>query len=359
MEGVRDVEFGFVASAAGAPGASDKEFYEGILSDCELNRSLGYSTAWVLEHHFSDYYPTPDPMLLLAHISARFPELALGTCVIVTPWHNPLRLAGQIAMMSTLSDRTLQLGLGRGTAKFEYDSYGLDMSEARDRFKETYEILQLALAGEPFMYQGRYLQVPKEIRVRPTPRRQGIKFYGAIGSPSSAAIYGAMDLPPMCTSVGDYEKQAETLQNWKQAAEAAGFDTSGTTFPIMIDCIVADTDEEAIEQACLYKPRFMQAQIDHYTPYVTDWENTPGYEAWKRIWEGINARTKPEGIVPWTDWQLIGSPETVRAKTQKFVEAGFNHIICLFATPGIPVDVRQEWARRFAEEVAPSFSSPS
>jgi alkanesulfonate monooxygenase SsuD/methylene tetrahydromethanopterin reductase-like flavin-dependent oxidoreductase (luciferase family) len=357
MEGKRDVEFGFVACAAGAPGAPDKEFYEGIVADCQLNRSLGYTTAWVLEHHFSDYFPTPDPLLLLAYISARFPDLSLGTCVIVTPWHNPLRLAEQIAMMSILSDRPLHLGLGRGTAKFEYDAFGLDMGEARDRFKECFEVLERALTGEKFTYEGEYARAPKEIRMRPKPLRERVNFYGAIGSPSSAAIYGAMGLAPMCTSIGDFDKQAETLRNWKDAAEAAGFDTTGVTYPIMIDCIVAETDEEAIEQACLYKPRFMQAQIDHYTPYITDWENTPGYEAWARIFAGMQERTKPEGIVPWTEWQLIGSPETVRAKTQKFLDAGFNHIICLFATPGIPLQVRQEWAVRFAKEVAPSFSS--
>lgn len=353
----KDVEFGWVASAAGAPGAADEEFYEGILADCGLNRSLGYSTAWVLEHHFSDYYPTPDPMLLLSHISARFPELSLGTCVIVTPWHNPLRLAGQIAMMSILSRRPMHLGLGRGTAKLEYDAFGLDMGEARDRFKETYEILDLALSGEPFSYRGTYLEAPKETRIRPKPHRERINFYGAIGSPDSAAIMGSMGLAPICTSIGDFEKQAATLQTWKEAAAAAGHDTSNVTFPIMIDCIVADTDDDAIEQAVLYKPRFMQAQIDHYTPHITDWENTKGYEAWKRIWDGIQSRTTREGIVPWTEWQLIGSAETVRAKLQKFVDAGFNHIICLYSTPGIPVDVRQEWSRRFAAEVAPHFSS--
>lgn len=357
MGEAREVEFGFVAAAAGAPGASDASFYDGIAADCEFNQALGYSTAWALEHHFSDYFPTPDPMLLLSFIAGRFPELALGTCVIVTPWHNPFRLAEQIAMVSVLSDRPLHLGLGRGTAKFEYDALGLDMGEARARFKECYEILDRALTGEKFTYEGEYLRTAKEVRLRPEPDRGRIHFYGAIGSPDSAAIMGSMGLPPICTSIGDFERQATTLRNWEEAARAAGVDTSGVTLPIMIDCIVADSDEEAVARACEYKPRFMRAQVDHYTPYITDWEHTPGYEAWAKIFAGIKERTRPEGIVPWTQWQLIGSPETVRAKTQKFVDLGFNHIILFFATPGVPLDVRQEWAARFAKEVAPAFSS--
>ena len=177
----RQLEFGFVVTAAGAPGSSDSSMYDWFLEDCELFSALGYRNAWLLEHHFSDYFPTPDPMLLMAHLAGRFPEFSYGTCVLVTPWHNPLRLAGQIASVSLLTDKEMHLGLGRGTAKYEYDAFGLDMAEARARFKETYEILDLALAGEPFSYAGEHLNVPKQIRLRPKPNRERIHFYGAIG----------------------------------------------------------------------------------------------------------------------------------------------------------------------------------
>ncbi len=152
MAAGRDVEFGCVVAAAAAPGSSDRELYQGMLGDCELYSELNFGTIWVLEHHFSDYFPTPDPAVQIAHLAGRFPELGFGTCVIVTPWHNPLRLAGQIAMLTQLTDQPLHLGLGRGTAKFEYDAYGLDMGEARARFQETWEIVRLAMTGGPFTY---------------------------------------------------------------------------------------------------------------------------------------------------------------------------------------------------------------
>ncbi len=150
---------------------------------------------------------------------------------------------------------------------------------------------------------------------------------------------------------------AGTLRAWEAAAAEAGHSTAGVTFPLMIDCIVEDTDEEAISEACRYKPRFMQAQIDHYAPHATDWMNTPGYAAWQRIFAGMEGRTRPEGIVPWCEWQLVGSPETVRRKLQAYLDIGFNHIILHFATPGIPVAVRHKWATRFATDVAPHISS--
>ena len=43
------------------PGKSDHELYCDLMEDCALGHKLGYDAAWLLEHHFSDYYPTPSP----------------------------------------------------------------------------------------------------------------------------------------------------------------------------------------------------------------------------------------------------------------------------------------------------------
>jgi alkanesulfonate monooxygenase SsuD/methylene tetrahydromethanopterin reductase-like flavin-dependent oxidoreductase (luciferase family) len=356
MQGANDVQFGWVASAAGAPGTTDDQMFEDMLEDAELNHSLGYRTAWMIEHHFSDYFPTPDPLQMLTYLSAKFPDISLGTCVIVTPWYNPLRLAEQIAMLSVLCKQRLHLGLGRGTAKFEYDAFGINMEEARGRFQEMWDILQVAMTGERFTHEGEFYHLDKEVRIRPTPAADRVNFYGAIGTPQTAGIMGKLGLPPMCTSIGDYERQVETLTNWRAAAEEAGHPTEGVVFPLMINCIVADTDEDAVEEAKIFMPRYMKAQVDHYTVHTTDWANTKGYEAWQRMFDGIVSRQDPENIPPWTEWQLIGSPETVRRKTQMFIDAGFNHLIMQFTTPGVPAADRRRWATRFAREVAPHFS---
>jgi len=355
-----DVEFGFVASAADAPGTPDHELYRTVLDDVEYHAELGYTTAWLIEHHFSDYFPTPSPLLLASHIAARFPELSLGTCVLVTPWYQPLRLAGEIAMLSLLTDQSLHLGLGRGTAKYEFDAFGLDMSESRQRFQEAWEILSLALRSEPFSYQGTYLQVPKRITVRP--RVAGISsdrihFYGAIGSPGSAEVMARLGLPPICTTIGDLDTQARILRSWESAAAASGTATADGTRPIMINCIVADTDAEAVRLAQEYMPRFMQAQVDHYTPDEVDWEKLESYRAWKGQFAGMKAKTNPANIPAWADYQLVGSPDTVARKTARYIEAGFNHIFVHAATPGVPATVRREWTERFAREVAPRFAA--
>jgi alkanesulfonate monooxygenase SsuD/methylene tetrahydromethanopterin reductase-like flavin-dependent oxidoreductase (luciferase family) len=355
-----DVEFGFVASAADAPGTPDHELYRTVLEDVEFHAELGYTTAWLIEHHFSDYFPTPSPLLLASHIAARFPELSLGTCVLVTPWYQPLRLAGEIAMLSLLTDQPLHLGLGRGTAKYEFDAFGLDMSESRQRFQEAYEILSLALRSEPFSYRGTYLQVPKRITLRPRIAgisRDRIHFYGAIGSPGSAEVMARLGLPPICTTIGDFDTQVGILRSWESTAAERGTSAGDATRPIMINCIVADTDPEAVLLAQQYIPRFMQAQVDHYTPDEVDWEKLESYRAWKGQFAGMKAKTHPANIPAWANYQLVGSPDTVALKTARYIEAGFNHIFVHAATPGVPSKVRREWTERFAREVAPRFAA--
>ena len=173
-------------TAVGAEGDDDASWYRQLIADAELGASLGFDAGWIVEHHFSDYQPTPNTLLMLSHVAARCPTLGLGTAVIVTPWHHPLRIAEEIAMLSLLTKAPLRIGLGRGNAPLEYEAFGVAMAEAKDRFQECWEIIQLALKGRPFTYHGRYLTIDREITVRPYARNEQITFIGAIGHPTSA-----------------------------------------------------------------------------------------------------------------------------------------------------------------------------
>jgi len=68
------VTFGVVASAADAPGTTDAEIYRSLLNDVEYHAALGYRTMWLIEHHFSDYFPTPSPLILASHIAGPLPR---------------------------------------------------------------------------------------------------------------------------------------------------------------------------------------------------------------------------------------------------------------------------------------------
>ena len=60
------IKFGTVISAVGEPGASDADQYVEALVDADRVAGLGYDAFWVIEHHFSDYFPTPSPTVMLS-----------------------------------------------------------------------------------------------------------------------------------------------------------------------------------------------------------------------------------------------------------------------------------------------------
>ena len=53
--------FAYQIGAVGEAGLPDAQLYSEALADAELIHRLGYDAAWVIEHHFSDYYPQPNP----------------------------------------------------------------------------------------------------------------------------------------------------------------------------------------------------------------------------------------------------------------------------------------------------------
>ncbi len=354
----RGVDFAFVAAPVGEDGLTDAALYREILADCEFAQEAGYRAAWMIEHHFSDYFPTPNPLAFLSHIAARFPDFALGTCVLVTPWYEPLRLAEEIAQLNLLTDQPLHLGLGRGTAKYEYDAFGVAMEESRQRFKEAYEIVKTALDGGRFSYRGEYLSVPTRVELRPRTDTTKIQFYGAVGgSPESGSVMAALGLSPIMTAFSNLPLQRQVLAAWKEEAQALGIDVEACRYPMMVNCIVADTDEEAYDLAKHYIPRFQQAQIDHYEADDGHFDTLKTYTAWAKVFAKMKERTDPANIPTWADGQFVGSPETVRRRVAAYVDAGFNSFLIHTATPGVPRHHRQAWLGRFAREVAPHFSA--
>lgn len=349
-----DVTFAFQVAPTGT--GPDHEQYAQVIEDAKLGQSLGYESAWLLEHHFSDYYPTPSPLVHMAHLAAHCPGLGLGTSVLVTPWYHPLRLAEEISMLNSMTSGTLHLGLGRGTAKSEYDAYGVDMNEARGRFAEIWRIMEMALKGEPFCFHGTYYDIPREISLRPQPVDKPIRFYGAIGSLPSAGIMAKLGLTPLCLSTFPDRLLRRILDTWREgmAAEGRGTDVH---YPVSVKLFMGDTDAEAQALAKRYLPHYFDLQARHYEVDATPWDDIPEYEAFSKMFANLKQLANPDNLGPFIDSNFIGSVETIKARIAALVDVGFDYFMISAAMPGVPQSVRQEQYRRFAEEVAPAFSS--
>ncbi len=348
------IEFGFQLSAVDGAGTSDAGLYDALLKDAVLGQALGYSTAWVVEHHFSDYFPQPSPIAILSHVAALCPGMGLGTMVLVTPWHQPVRLAGDIAVLSHLSRGPVHLGLGRGNAPMEYEAFGVPLAEAKQRFEETWRILQLAMQGGRFTFKGRTLSVDRDIEIRPRPMIDKINFYGAIGNPASATKIANLGLAPISNGTLAFDVQREVLQTWQASAVQNGL-SADVSKPVAVALVIADTDAEADKLARQQLPRWFEVQVEHYAYDAARHPDLPDYRPFAETHQRRVTLTNPANLDPILDVSLVGSPTTIRRKLNEYIDIGFNSFILMTSLPDIPQTLRATWLTRFAREIAPEY----
>jgi alkanesulfonate monooxygenase SsuD/methylene tetrahydromethanopterin reductase-like flavin-dependent oxidoreductase (luciferase family) len=353
----QDIKMGIsIAPAPSSSATSDYDELRDILADCELAYRLGYNSIWTQEHHATSYHQVPGTLLFLSYVARSCPEFDLGTACIILPWHNPVRLAGELTMLAGLTRGDLQIGCGRGTSRHEYYTMGVDMSQARERFDETLDILRLALTGKPFTYTGQFHSYPREICIHPNPQQKRINLYGAVGSVPSAKLMAERAVPPLFTSAFPNRMLGEMVSGWKSHMQASD-KSIDVDFNIQGQLLIADTDEEAYALGREYYPLFFKMMVEHYEVEKSASVGVQGYEDFEKVFASYRRwGTEPGAIDQWLGRQFVGSAETVSRRMQELIDLGFNSFGFTPHVYGVPNDIRRDCMRRFAEDVAPNFS---
>jgi probable F420-dependent oxidoreductase len=116
---------------------------------------LGYSTLTVPDHLAELFSPMP----ALIAAAAATTRLRVGTNVLNNDLRHPVLVAREAATVDLLTDGRLQLGLGAGHMKSEYDEAGLDYDAGAtrvERLAEAVTIIKGLLEGEPVTVAGRH-----------------------------------------------------------------------------------------------------------------------------------------------------------------------------------------------------------
>ena len=189
-----DVGMMMIYSSYGWEERSDGQMWEEELRLAEIAADSGFDCLWSAEHHFNDYSFVPDNLQLMTHLAARHPDINVGTAAVILPWHNPLRVAENAAVLDLLSGGRLRLGFGRGLARREFEAFGMSMDESRERFDEAAPMIVDALNTGFIEGDGKYYkQARTEIRPRPQHSFDG-RIYAVAASDESvlsAAKLGA------------------------------------------------------------------------------------------------------------------------------------------------------------------------
>lgn len=151
--------------------------YRDYLELVQLVEAEGLDSAWVSEHHFSADGYLPSLTLMLAAFAAVTQRIELGTGVVLAPFHDPIRLAEDFAVVDQLSGGRVVCGLGIGWREEEFRAFGIDIRSRTRRLTEIVEILRLAWSTDRFSYDGKYYSY-EDVAVTPKPAKMPPIFIG-------------------------------------------------------------------------------------------------------------------------------------------------------------------------------------
>src|SRR5713101_6375010 len=155
---------------------SERAVYDSGLEQMLAAEPLGYSSAWIAEHHFNDYGLCPVPPVLAAFLAARTRALRLGMGVSLLPLHHPVDLAEQLAVLDVVRGGRLDVGIGRGGTLQDYQTFQSDRGDSRARVEEGIALIQKSWSGEPFDFAGRFHSAER-LHVRPRPLQRRHRLY--------------------------------------------------------------------------------------------------------------------------------------------------------------------------------------
>ncbi len=336
---------------------SEPDVLEAILREAQLAEELGFDAIWLAEHHFDASFSTiPSPNLLLAALARLTHRVKLGCGINVLPFHHPLRVAEEGALIDQLSHGRFQWGIGRGITGHEFHSFRLEPSTSRTLFNEMHDAVIEAWRTGRMAYEGEQVKVPPTDIAPGVVQRPHPPVWVTAQSPESVAWAARHDYPAM--QIGEsLEVGRGQLERYRAAAADAGVTIRrGGIVPLRM-VYVAPTDAQAKEEA---GPRVLQFWDHTARTTAPDYKNPGpakdqvGYEYWLKNNPGRHGALTYESLVE-AGLVIAGSPDTVIRGIERQIEAlECTHVMCDFWRPS-GMDKREAAMRLFAEEVMPAF----
>ena len=350
------MKIGMDLSVLAQPGRSDAAVLAEHLALGDLAEPLGFDSLFGLEHHFTGYSMSPHPLQLLSYFAGRTKRITLGTCVIVLPWHDPIRVAEQIAYLDLLCGGRCLFGFGRGAASVEYAGFRVPMEEARPRFAESAQLITKALRDEEFEWDGEYFQIPKmSIRPRPMSHPER-RFYASSVSPESAEIMAKLGFGMMVIMQNEWVKAAADIQKFRDIAISVGH---APRPPIILTNVsVAESRDEAKDRAMQYLSAKWDSIDAHYKFSDGHLGKIKGYESYGRMAKTYSKLKDVEARQKMTDFyvkiQIVGTPDDCIQQLAELQNlTGSDHMVCDFSYGGMPHEDGVLNMRLFADRVLP------
>jgi alkanesulfonate monooxygenase SsuD/methylene tetrahydromethanopterin reductase-like flavin-dependent oxidoreductase (luciferase family) len=336
---------------------SDYDVYRNELRLTDLAEPLGFESVWGVEHHFTGYTMCPDVIQFLTYVAGRTEKARLGSMVVVLPWHDPMRVAEEVAMLDQLSDGRMIFGIGRGLGRIEYEGFRLDMGESRARFIEAARTVLEGLERGYCEFDGQYVKQPRR-HIRPAPFRtfKG-RSYAAAVSPESVRIMAELGVGILIIPQKPWEEVAKELRAYREVYREVNAQEAPA--PIGVGWTFCDGNpDRAYEMARKYIGGYWQSVMDHYEFKADHFKSIKGYEYYGKMTDKIFKYGDKDVMEFFMNLQVWGTPEQCYEKIMKIYQTiGNDSFVGVFSYADMPYEEAERNMRLFASEVMPALKA--
>ena len=351
-----------------------------ITEYCDKN---DWDSIWYTEHHFNHegMESCTNPLMMGVDAAARTKKIRIGQACNVITFHNPIRLAEDIALLDQLSNGRVEVGIGRGI----YGREAINMNKEADLkdqaknfrlFDETLTIMKKAWTEKFFSHKGEFYTYPtpgfvwqhdmsppskefldtktneiKKISIVPKPKQYPHPpIWQVVDGARSIewAAQNGLNIIMWIPTVKALKIKFEAFKNAKSESEKRNV-PMGEGISLVRDMFVADTMEEAKEKAG---------------------EHMVNYMRWVCHWRGLGNHMNPGEELPETKGKLdllnyeflhkrnmlFGTPEYVTEKIHELKsELNLQNLHVWSNFPGVKHKDCMKSIKLFTEKVMPNF----
>jgi alkanesulfonate monooxygenase SsuD/methylene tetrahydromethanopterin reductase-like flavin-dependent oxidoreductase (luciferase family) len=334
---------------------SAEAYFRDALNLSERADRLGFSHIRIVEHYFHYYGGySPNPIVFLAAAAQRTRQARLVTGAVLPAFNNPLKLAGEIAMLDALSGGRLDVGFARAFLPHEFRRFGRSPDESVARFREGIEQVDLLLREESVTHRGRFHQIENTTSLpRPTQKPRPKFYVAALNTPESFEYAGRMGYSVMAIAFVA-AKMRPLIAAYRDAWKAAGHPGDGEVMiAFHMFCDLDGGKARAIAAPLI--DNYLRSLVDAASDWL-DGRTSQDYPGYDKIIAGLRASNAEDQMTTGSAW--VGTPDEIAATVARMHEdfGGFEHASLQVNFNLMPFEAALGSMRLFASEVMPRFA---
>lgn len=352
------IKWGMFLNTARPPEFTERRVLENARFYGQVAEETGFESAWVLEHHFTDYGLCGSPMVMASYVLGATKRIKVGTGINIVPIEHPVRLAEQVALLDHFSDGRFILGIGRGFFDKDFTVFGVDIHETRNITQTYYQMMRDAWEKGIVAGDGKFHDFPP-VPINPRPYSEKVPVICASMSPTTIEWAAKMGLPMMMQHDIEHEEKASNVELYRAVTEEHGHDPDAVehTIAIIVGC---DENGERARERCTHYLHWFEDAVEK-AQNIIDIVREYGVECYDwhlRKWREavIKGDTAISSVVDnLLRLNAIGTPEECIETIQTVIDAtGVTRVVCAFEAIG-DRDQTMESIRLFNEKVRPAI----